>query len=479
MTGSLPDSVWWPMKPGRDESLLGFCVRSFDDNELPHLQSLLADAGQRHRNRHVDVLRGEADPAAIAAALGVGVAEVESRRGRCTGGRLLYRGVEMQAADLCATVRRFAPGTLAVRAVHRAEWCLRTLPVCFNSLEVLQAHCACGARQGWTMVRKADACERCGYPLADTPPIRPTEADLPALRNYADLFSIDPDARAASLNRLPRGLAHLSAGDVAELALQLAPFLVTGLGDDVRRQTAWFDRAETFTSALASAWRHLEGWPNSLSVQLLGLVDLQSAEPRMFPLKRLAAFLRGTDRSIPDAVRAEIMLVGKQLASPGIRDETAIDYLEAEAMLGRNRATLRTARRNGELSTRMIMRRGEIFPALDRNEIQVLAATTSLGASIVGRELCLPRYAVEQLAAASILKPIEHPFIVSIQGLKIEQASIDLLIATIEGLAIPDPSAKIPLIVCLRSIGGGELPFADAYALLLAGTAALRSGPSR
>ena len=75
----LPDRVWWPVDPREHESLLGWAVNTMDDNVLPHLPSVLRDAGQTYRNRTVDIVRGEADPRAIAAVLGRPIEEVDAR----------------------------------------------------------------------------------------------------------------------------------------------------------------------------------------------------------------------------------------------------------------------------------------------------------------------------------------------------------------------------------------------------------------
>lgn len=94
------DTVWWPETPLDDESMLGFCVRTMSENLLPHLPAFLTQAGQKHRNRHVDIVRGDADADILATVLGVSRDTIRLLRGETVPDGVFYRGVVMAAPDV-------------------------------------------------------------------------------------------------------------------------------------------------------------------------------------------------------------------------------------------------------------------------------------------------------------------------------------------------------------------------------------------
>lgn len=468
MTPSDIDPVWWPETPFEDESMLGFCVRTMAENLLPHLPAFLAQAGQKHRNRHVDLLRGDADPAVLATVLGVAPDVLARMRGDPAGEDVLHRGVALARADLCARIRRFAPGTLRQEPVHRADWCIRILPYCPESLEILQADCVCGERQGWTTTRAPDLCQECGEPLSAVPTIPTDPADAPALRAYAALLSGDPEARRVAVAGLPPVLSMLAPGDLIEVVLSLVPMLEPPIRR-VRSERCWLAQARPFTAAIARAWRALPDWPESVVRDLLGMADPQTVEPRTPVLLRLGRLLTSDDPARTPAASAAIAAAAHEISSPGPGTDLGIDFLEAQGPLRLTASTIRAARRAGTIPTVFVLRRGELLPMLDRASVEERADRAFVGAAIIGRDLYLPRYAVEQLAAGGLVAADRHRISTRRPGLFVEEASVSDLVAALDAAARWPEGELLSLSSAMAMVGGREKPYLATFRALLDG----------
>lgn len=471
MDAGLPDAVWWPLGIEPGESLLGFAARTMEDNVLPHLAAILREAGQAHRNHTADVVRGDVTSEALAAVLGISVAQVERLRGGSDPeGCFRYMGIEMRPEDVCTSVRRFAPGGLAIKPIHRAAWTLRQLPICVESWQPLLYRCACKAVQDWTMVRDILLCQGCGEPLADVPVDSVPLQEQESLRVYAGLLSADSLIRDAALARLPTDLAAAGPGGAVDMVLGLAPVVDTSLHRSVRHPGTWRDRPLTFASAIARVMTGILKGPGALAETLIGCRPA-CAEPRTIQLGRLSSFLMGRGRTLlPTACVALLDEAAAGLVSPGPGDDLAIDFEEAEALLGRRRSTLRAARRAGTLRTAFYIRRGEILPALDRVEVERIAAAPGMGSNTFGRTLHLPAYAIEQMADTSVLGWIEHPFVLDTQGIRIRQGEGERLLKRLTECSVDLSVVEtIGLSTLLRSIGGREKPYGHIFRMLIDG----------
>lgn len=468
MTAPDVDRVWWPETPHPDESLLGFCVRTMDENVLPHLPAFLAQAGQKHRHRHVDIVRGEADPGVIAAVLGVDEAEIALRRGETTSNGIVYRGLDMDAADLCTRVRRFAPTSLEREAIHRADWCIRTLPICPETLEILQSTCVCGRRQSWTTTIGPDRCQECGIPLERVPAVHSRSEDAEALRSYAGLFSLQPEVNADAVAGLPYVVRMLPRGELVELILAFVP-IVEGQLRVVRRPDCWLNNGPLFASAIARVWRLLEEWPLSLVDRAFGLVEPEAAAPRLPPFVRLGRLLSSSKPARTALASNLIREVATCLAVPGEGDRHAIDYHEAASLMGVPASALRQARRQRELETRFIFRRGELLPVLKRSEAQDLSTLDVVGAAVLGRLTWIPRYGIAQLAAGGVVKAVDHPFVRERYGIRIERRSVEELVERLELASTEVGSDSLPLAVAMSAVGGREKPYLEVFRALLDG----------
>ena len=471
MDAALPDAVWWPLDIDRRESLLGFAARTMDDNVLPHLAAILREAGQAYRNHTADVVRGNVSAEALAAVLGIPVAQVERLRGGFDAdGRFRYMGVEMRPEDVCTSVRRFAPGGLKLKSIHRAAWTLRQLPVCIASWQPLLYRCVCNAVQDWTMVRDIMLCQGCGYPLVDVPVETVPLHEQEALRTYAGLLSANSCVRDAVMSRMPADMAATGPGGVVDMILGLVPIVDTSLHKSVRHPGTWRDRPLQFASAIARVMSGILEGPDALRETLIGCRPAD-AGPRTVRLGRLSSFLMGRGRTLlPAACVALLDETAAGLASPGPGDSHAIDFEEAEALLGRRRKTLRAARRTGTLRTAFFVRRGEILPALDRVEIERIAAVPGIGPNTFGRTLHLPGYAIEQMVDASVLGWIEHPFVLETQGIRVREGeNVRLLQRLIDCSTDLSDVETIGLSTVLRSTGGREKPYGHIFRALLDG----------
>lgn len=471
MQAVLPDAVWWPLDIEEGESLLGFAARTMEDNVLPHLAAILREAGQAYRNRTADVVGGEVPAEALAAVLGVPVSRIERLRGGSDAtGSFRYLGVDMRPDDICTTVRRFSPGGLQRKPIHRAAWTLRQLPVCAESWQPLLYRCSCGAVQDWIMVRDIMLCQDCGGRLVDVPVEDVPLHEQGPLQVYADLLSADPCIRDAALARMPTDLAAAGAGGVVDMILGLAPVVDTSLHRSVRHPGTWRDRPLQFASAIARVTAGILEGHNALAEILIGSRPAK-AEPRTTRLGRLSSFLTGRGRALLPAVCVALLDdAAAGLASPGPGDDHAIDFEEAEALLGRRRRTLRAARRAGTLRTAFFIRRGELLPALDRVEVERIAATPGVGTNTFGRMLHLPGYAIGQMADTSVLGWIEHPFVLETQGTRIREGEdVRLLQRLAECSTDLSDIESVGLSTFLRSIGGREKPYGHIFKALLDG----------
>lgn len=464
------DRVWWPQTPHADESLLGFCVRTMDANLLPHLPAFLAQVGQKHRNRHVDIVRGDADPAVIAAVLGVAETEIAKRRGERSGEGIVHRGIGMDATDLCTRIRRFAPMSLRNDGIHRGEWCIRTLPFCPASLEILQSTCTCGQRQGWTTPLGPDRCQECGSALEHVPVIPSRSEDAAALRSYAGLFSLRGETNADAVKDLPDELRTLPRGELVELVLAFVPVVERGLRT-VRRDDCWLHDGPSFTSAIARVWRLLEEWPRSLTDRAFDVEDVDLAVGRSSQFDRLSRLLSSRTPARTAIASDMIRKAATRMAVPGEGERHAIDFREAAELTSVSAGKLRRARRRGELETRHVLRRGEVVPVLSRTEIRELADMESIGASVLGVSTHMPRYAVAQLATGGIISAVRHPFVRERYGLRIEAGSVEDLIDRLERASVNVGSEALTLTLAsaMSVVGGREKPYLEVFEALLEG----------
>ncbi|MHC9419183.1 hypothetical protein ACYZX9_11380 [Sphingomonas citri] len=469
MHNDLPDAVWWPLDIDESESLLGFAGRTMEDNVLPHMAAILREAGQAYRNRTVDVVSGDVRPEALAAVLGVEVEEVKRRRGSFgEDGCFRFMGVEMRPEDVCTRVRRFAPGGLRLNPIHRAAWMLRQLPFCAESWQPLICRCSCDAVQDWTMVRDILFCQGCGGALADVPVEAVPAEQQQALQIYANLLSHDGEMRDAALAQLPADLAATGAGSAVDMILALVPIVDTSLHRSVRHPGTWRDRPLQFTAAIARVMAGLLGRPRDLATTLFGCRPAE-ARPRSAQLVRLSSLLMGRGRVLlPPACLKLLEDAAAEAASPGSGDERVVDFAEAETLLGRRRRTLRAARRSGLLRTAFFIRRGELLPALDRTEVERLAAEPGTGPNTFGRTLHLPAYAVEQMADTGVLRWIQHPFVLETQGVRICEGEKVRLLDRLASLCTNLFGGEtMTLSTLLRSIGGRAKPYGHLFEALL------------
>lgn len=471
-TAPLPDAVWWPLDDlDPEESLLGFAVRTMEDNEMPHLASILREAGQAHRNRTVDIVRGDASSEAIAAVLGIPLTEVVARRGHVDAdGRCHYRGVEMRPMDIVSSERRFAPGSLRREPFHRAAWMLRQLPFCPISWEPLIYQCSCGARQDWIAVRDILRCSGCSELLTKVQVDKIPKEQRSALSLYANLLSADPDKRSSASSRLPCDVARLAPGHAVELILALVPLAEPRIRGWTRSPSIWRDQPMLMSAAIAKVVDSMLAGQETFTRVLLGR-DPKDVEPRTKELRRLSSFITGRRRiALPEPVVALLTAAEDALSIPGLGEETTLDVIEAEAVLGRARSTLRSDRRAGILRTAFRIRQGEILPVLDRVEIERIAAQRTIGVTKLGRILGVPAYGVAQMADARVLRYAEHPFVWKTKGLRILVGEDGRLLDALQDGSIKISEGEaITLYSVLRCVGGRQKPYGQILRALLDG----------
>ena len=441
-----------------------------EDNVLPHLASILREAGQAHRNQTVDILRGEASSEAIAAILGIPISEVVARRGHVdSNGRCLYRGVEMRPMDIVSSERRFAPDSLRRQPIHRASWMLRQLPFCPVSWQPLIHRCVCGERQDWVSVRDITHCRSCTTALMEISVEQIAEEWRPALQLYADLLSCSSHTRKAALSRFPEDVATLAPGHLVDLILALVPVAETRIRGAARSPSVWRDQPMLMSTAIAKVVTGMLSGRNGF-FRMLGKCP-REMEPRFRQLRRMSSLMTGRARiALPEPVVALLDATKAAAQVPGFGEDATLDFSEAEAVLGRSRSALRADRRAGSLRTAFRIRRGEILPVLDRQEVERIASQRNIGLANVGRVLGVPPYAVAQMADAGVLQYAEHPFVWKTKGLRIlEGEDVRLLDALRGGATKLEQGETVSLYSVLRCVGGRQKPYGQIFSALLTG----------
>jgi hypothetical protein len=189
-------------------------------------------------------------------------------------------------------VRRYSPSSLRRAGYHRAQWMIRPLEFCCESLELLKPNCPhCGATLGWKKTRGISLCEQCGGSLQhhNEEQLNPEyRADAVAA---AQLLSPTAQTRWRALQRLPAPFCAWEPGDVFLAGLGFGKIFSTEpfQGASPPANTG---RAPLFphlpTADLVKGYRLLRGWPTSVA-HAVSKVVLESRDDQNL----LPRFLRG------------------------------------------------------------------------------------------------------------------------------------------------------------------------------------------
>lgn len=369
-----------PTIPILGESARGLFARACGNHNIPHSWMVLQHAGASFRNR-VDISESDnVDLDVLGHILKVDAGELRARtyplvssRRRC------FFGIELSDFSFETRTRRFSPAALRISSHMRAAWEIRDLPYCIEGWDLLQTHCRCGFRQGWTRITKVDRCDDCGRPLVSR--VEPT----PVPTSYRAALSLPALLLSPLKEDQDRGRAMLPD----QLARQeRSPIYgtITGFGEalaPVGKATDW-ERLE----ALHVVTTAITAWPK-------GIDDI--GRPVGVSQRRWGQLM------------ASYYGLGVQVAS-----ETCVQNLDVElvgirkavALASTSRHVLLKAR-DARLLTKHVLRipgRGP-FMAFDVAELKRFSRDYSARLSIqeFAKSMGLPLYAAEQIVATGRL----------------------------------------------------------------------------
>lgn len=332
----------------------------------------------------------------------------------------------------------------------RAIWEISDLPYCIEGWDILQSHCPCGAKQGWTRMTKVHCCDDCGRPLADRVKPIPIPVNFrPALELPALLLSPLANHQERGLAMLPAQVSGQERSTVYDTIIAISKALTPrGTSADMAR-----------TEALHVAASAVLAWPD-------GMDDV--AKPSWIPTKAWGRLLARYDR-LGRVDPSDVKLVGiREAVATGRASRSIILAFQADGHLSKH---------NLELPGR------GSFEAFDVAELKSFAEAYSdrLTRNAIAKLTGLPLYAIEQVIALDLL---------SANGLRltsedpiVSRADFQSFVQQLEDVATsragPEASRDyVPLQQASCAIGGTLKPWGKIFKAMLCGelTFAISSG---
>ena len=307
----------WRMRKGRPpvpgESLAGYLAHRAAEERLPTLLIVtsLADVRYGHRS---EALHDAEDITHVAECVGVDAQDLRSMGFPLQNdGRRRIFGAPVDRVHLDLLTRRFSPSSLIRSVHHRAAWCVRALPFCEESWELLTDRCPsdrCACVQRWHRTNGIDRCDRCGGPLTAASVETVPQDIRPALSMLGGLVHHDDRRRSHSLDALPDEVRMIGAGPVFDLAVAIAGFVDPRIrGRRHRRMLRADAGASDVCRAMASAWNLLSGWPDTFEAEAASRLARRpgrfgdgngGATLDLLALSRLRSMPTGVERLLSD-----------------------------------------------------------------------------------------------------------------------------------------------------------------------------------
>lgn len=437
-----------PTIPILGESGRGLFARACGNHNIPHAWMILQQVGATFRNR-VDISESdEIDLDALGHILKVDPAELRARTYRLVSNRRrAFFGVELSDVSFETRVRRFSPAELRHSSHMRALWEIRDLPYCVEGWDILQTHCRCGVRQGWTRMTKVDRCDGCGKPLAErVEPIPVPVAYQEALSLPALLLSPLPQHQDRARAMLSNKIARQQRSALCETILAVSKALTRGVN-----ATGW-ERVE----AVHVAAKTVLAWPQGID---------NVARPDGISRKHWAHLVAKYD-SLGSRGATPSRAHNQKIKLEGIRKAVAIARASREVVLMARKACILTEH------TVRLSGRGH-FDAFDVAELKRFAKDYSgrLSIQTLAKAMGLPLYAAEQIIATGRLPTNgislagEGPFVSEADYNAFIQELADAE-SKIGAKALSDP---VPLRRASLAIGGRLKPWGRIFVALLDG----------
>lgn len=424
------------------ESGRGLFARACGRHNIPHAWMILQHVGATFRNRIGISENSDLDLDRLGEIIKVDPAALRDRTYPLIASRRRsFYGLELFERSFETRVRRFSPLAFQQSPHMRAIWEISDLPYCIEGWDILQSHCRCGARQGWTRMTKVHCCDDCGRPLAErvNPILIPVELraalELPAL-----LLSPLVEDQERGLAMLPAQLAGQERSTVYDTIIAIAKALTPrGTSADMER-----------TEALHVAASAVLAWPNGMD---------NVARPSWILGKAWGRLLAKYDR----------------LGRFNLSDVELVGIREAVAIGRASRSVIFAFQDDGHLSKHNVALPGRgTFDAFDVAELKQFADAYSdrLSRRAIAKVTGLPLYAVEQVIASGLL-PTNGIRLTSEDPI-VSQADFNAFVQQLaEGAtttAGPEaPRGYVPLQQATCAIGGTLKPWDKIFSAMLCG----------
>lgn len=468
--------VLWPQQPIQGESLLSWTVRTAHENVLPSCYTLLRRSGQRYKEMPISALVQRDRVDALSIILGCDPSEIHDRMLHpcATDGFLELNGVSVRVISLATNVRRFSPTTLGALGAHLSMWMLRTLPFCTRSWEYLQDQCSeCGFVQSWRKAGDQRLCDQCSNDLTSQPAEKVERCLRPSLSQVAALFAGSETEVNASRDVLPEGIRLLAPAELFELTISIAGLVDADLPGWLAARLD-IDESRRLAIGTAKSWDLLKGYPHSVIDALWDAKITGDATYAAKFTRRLAAMLRGDDRtnSLP-GVRTALKELHDLVSSDEFGARNVLVKVAARK-LGTTESKIAAARDGGILRRRTGMSNGRMLFNLDSNEVEALAKSRlgRIGTTLIGLSLRIPPYAVAQLIAHEVLDVEKHPWLISVYGgAQVTKAGFSGFLERLSKVSRENGviAQRVTLNDAMRGYGGGVKPWATVFQKLLDG----------
>jgi hypothetical protein len=422
MTGNDARALFGAVTPHEGETLLSIIARSAEANVHPRLGSFLRLAGiNTLRPAYVPFTRID-DAEGLARRIGISPVEVlrrtHSLMAAGAGGRINWYGTPLPRLLVDAEVYRFSPAALEHASFQRAQWMLRPLTFCPETMELLTSECPrCGHKQVWKYRSSMDICERCRAPL--------TRAKAPLI--HADLRKdakqaaglVDPSEakRSHVLASIPHPFAGWEGGDVFSAAIELGAMLSNERVAERVLKVKRGDFTEYSAENLVEGFRFIKDWPASLERQLPQWLDLQrSCELRkcIGPLSRY--FGPAAPTKLRDLVREEVpKMLSRMAITPSASRLQRVDWISTSGTISQkaasveykiDAATLRRLRTTGNPANLAKCARGDSLFDKELLGKSVSVLRDSVTARNCAKVLGVPDYSIDAIVKRGLLVPV-------------------------------------------------------------------------
>lgn len=465
------------------ESLDGYVARIAASHYFPRLAEITQVAGaqvsaRQHASfcdlKQLDVLADclRIDPAVL---------RLHSPQWSEDAETLNFFGTAVPKDFLQFTYRRFSPTALAKSPHHRGLWQLRILPLCTETWVYLQDRCpnpVCGRRQAWRRTTGIDLCDYCAEPLTRAE-AKPVPQELRAnLQCLVSLIHPDPEIRAAARRLVPAKLAHLSGGELLELACALAPLIDPKVAKPLRVRRLSMDvAAEVIVPAIATTWPLISDWPHALENLL---IDRLNQNPRgMAAAKRDIVYQLLYKTRRRTLSRSVVTVINEFADRCRAARAEGVTIAEAVKLTGGRQPALYAMRRASELPTILALDGCRFQPLIPKGAIKDLVERKKPRVRLThsAERLGVPTYTIHQLVQDGLLEIAPIPPGCRAQT-SVDQASLADLDAQLRAkLAGDDEEYDVNLSELMKRIGGRAKPWSRIFGAILADDLSARLGP--